>query len=67
MVDRQCEHMETHISVCNGLIGLKLQEVYSNRYINWLRQFVKLDNTLFYNSIIIYFLSDLKNVCLMGA
>ncbi len=35
MADRVCEHMETHISVCNDLIDLKLQEVYSNKHINW--------------------------------
>ncbi len=34
---RQCEHLETRISVCNGLIDLKLQEVCSNKHINWLR------------------------------
>ncbi len=37
MAAGQCEHMDTDISVCNGLINLKLQEVYSNKHINWLR------------------------------
>ncbi len=34
MAAEQCEHMETHISVCNDLIDLKLQEVCSNKHIN---------------------------------
>ncbi len=38
MATRQCEHMGTHISVCNGLIDLKLQEICSNQHINWLRR-----------------------------
>ncbi len=37
MAARQSEHMEIHISVCNDLIDLKLQEVCSNKHINWLR------------------------------
>ncbi len=37
MAARQCEDVETHISVCNDLIDLNLQEVYRNIYINWLR------------------------------
>jgi len=36
MAARQCEHIDTHISVCNGLNCLKLQEVCSNKFINWL-------------------------------
>ncbi len=34
MSARQWEHMDTDISVCNGLIDLKLQEVCSNKHIN---------------------------------
>ncbi len=58
MAARQCEHMDTHISVCNDLIDLKLQEVYSNTY--QLRQ----SRIIFFFSF--YNLISKMEVCLIG-